>query len=330
VWSRDAEKIRITYTDTVKSEDLSSQGDRVEVTQEGIVIREIAGAAGVVAVSVPSTQVYLDGPRTGESEIRQSADVRGDAWRMLDLEQRLPIDAAEFAQDTHWAGFASRLEPSADGQVLAASGVAPLQDAFVLGTGGAATSLTGNGAYTLRISDRKLIVSPAGQDFPIEYVRLARASATGEERWLMLTPAVAQSIYDFHAYSIAVLPFGALPALSTASVARDWESVRDSTGLVVHRLYNDGIGAQLSTSPDGRVVARPTTWRTDSGSIVITRPVSSNPLFSNLLRVRTWLPLSAQGKSLWVLDSTTEVRADGQSVTLLIWIRRLTDLGPPP
>ncbi|CAD5374629.1 conserved hypothetical protein [Rubrivivax sp. A210] len=331
-WSRDDRGITLTFPQPLLvsgfSEDLdpvTGLQNELQVSQTALVLRRHALAAATYDVTVVATQTYLDGSRAGTTVTLATANTPGQTMRELDLANRLPVSATEFATGSRWGGFAKTFLASAPNN-LPRTELA--QDVIAFGGGGAGSSLTDpTASYTVSVAADTVSLAQtiAGQTFIAnDYVRLA-VDADGSERWLAMAPITAGGgfIGNGVVASIPVHAGGAL-TFSIAGFARHWEVFRNASQLVEHALFDDGTGLNIGTAAGTEPTSNPTTWSLVPGPVDTVEIRSGAPARQ---RIRTWTPLARQGSSLWVLEVVTIATAIGPPVTIIARVLRLVDRG---
>ena len=331
-WTRDDRGIVISFQPKVVFRTLSADRDpvtsfpnEISVNLTQLIIRNLAFAPKTASLVQVATFTYLDGSREGQTGTLADA---GTVMKSANLEERLPVSAAEFAEGRRWSGFAKQFFTGS----LAPGGFDLLQDAVVIGAAGRVTSLTDPASvYRLSVGDRKLSIASQSNGIemiPVEYMRMSVDATTGEERWLALNALVAGPVaYNGVPASIRVVAVDTSVALG--DVARRWQEFRDAMGSRVLALFADGTGATLTSIAGRAPLSVSTTWRIDTTRSSIPQVEIKSGLSASTL-TRHWLPLSRQGGALWVLETAELSDASPGAVPNELWSRthRFEDLGP--
>jgi hypothetical protein len=331
-WTRDNRGIVISFQPKVVFRTLSDDRDpvtsspnEISVNLSQLIIRSLAFAPKTVSLVQVATFTYLDGSRAGQTGTLADA---GTVMKAANLEERLPVSPAEFAEGRRWSGFAKQFLTGS----LAPGGFDLLQDAVMIGASGRVTSLTDPASvYRLSVGDRKLSITDLGNGFemiPVEYMRMSVDATTGEERWLALNALVAGPVaYNGVPASIRVVAVDASVVLS--DVARRWQEFRDATGSRILALFADGTGATLTSTAGRAPSSVSTTWRIDTTRSSIPQVEIKSGVSASTL-TRHWLPLLQRGGALWVLETAETLGASPGAAPYELWSRthRFEDLGP--
>lgn len=333
-WLRDDSKIELTFDTPARStayapdiDPQTGQQPQVLVSRTGIVLRQPALVGSVAAVTVPTTWTYLDGSRSGQTVVQSAASDIGWVLKAIDLANRLPLLAGEFAVGRKWAGFIDPLRVDFSGQ--------PLQDFVEISAAGQARSLDSEADYTFDLSDNVLRLTGPAMGTVVQHVRLSINSDTGEERWVAMpsaSPLAMPLTATAGASSHAVVSVATLPMLARSQATRVWQSYRTWADQFRHHLYDDGAGLEVSTNSGVNTSMVATAWTlAPGGELVMSRRIGAGTS-SARTRVRKWTPVSrgSEAGSVCVLESLTETfDADPSSPTIFFQrVLPLVDLGP--
>jgi Bacterial Ig domain len=290
---------------------------QVEFRTLALRIRVLAINDQMVLITRPTTKTFLDGQRRGETITWVPATDPGDALRMADVQQRLPVLADDFSVGRIWAGLRGEFDVEPEN--------AAEQDVMrITAPGKARSELTGR-EYTLSLAENRLVVSRAGGNSTHEYVKLRTDPRTGEQHWLVIGPEKPGG--DSRAARVRVLLPAALPPLGSVSLLGWWANTPSSRGMLFQQMLPSpgggtpplGAGIEHSWTPAGPPTQVNTTWepKANPEQFELVRPRTPTRR-----RMRHWVPLTTTPDAMWVHETITEV-SDTPAAPSFVLIRRL-------
>lgn len=314
-WLKQGDSIRIAFTSPVTTTTFSFDFDPITQNQNevltehtGVVIKHLASGSSTALATVASTgsSTYTDGSRRGQTVPGIDWGVADMVFRVHDLAQRLPIDAADVTPGARWGGV--RAERLSTVQANVSTDVLRLDAA-------------GKGRLEIRaldvdwaLADRWLTVTQPG--LTLRYARLAPDDGRGFEMWLV-TERVGG--VDVNARVLPLVLADAAPVFTAATAARNWRNEGAFEGSP-EILFLIKLFANQSASVFGSAAAV-TSWSLlPSGSIEIKRRSSSG----TLTQTRRWTLLKKSGDNIFVQEDIT----GSVVVNRLVWYRDLGAAAP--
>lgn len=294
-WALDDKDTVITFDSPIRStgfspdlDPVTGQQNEVESRQTGIVIRQLAGSAGMTVQDVSEFE-YLDGSRTG-TVVKNETFVTSQAM----VSKLGTLTAADFAIGTRWAGVLATQGSPSD-SILD-------QDILRIVDDSHAQFERSQQAGTWRLVDGSLELTIDSVLFT--YSRLF-TGPRGEERWLIEKRVDSTLLW---VYDAAMFKAQSGAAFTTAGLTQNWESyinVGVTSDSFFVGLAADGTSIETTvTVGEGESARTGLVWALGAdGQMAQSRLLCDDDSGQCAPRLRrAWQPIGTVGSRIYVME----------------------------